>query len=47
MNVIETCTHGIKWGHYCPRCWRWLRDIENEAHRLRAEREAAANRRSE
>lgn len=38
-NIIETCDHGVRWGLYCPWCWRWNREIEEEARRLRAERE--------
>lgn len=43
-NIIDRCDHGVPWGHYCPQCWRWNREIEEEARRLRAERERSQSR---
>jgi hypothetical protein len=43
-NIIETCNHGVRWGHYCPQCWRWEKELREEAYRLRIERERSQTR---
>jgi len=37
--VVDKCDHDTPWGRYCPQCRDWERRIEEEARRLRAERE--------
>lgn len=45
-NIIDKCEHGVQFGLYCPRCWRWEKERREEANRLRDEREKSQSRTS-